>query len=172
MFRRLGRIDDVLGVDNWNTALDWLAAAREPIEEIQYWGHGKWGRAFVRDDSFDIESLDRYRPQLEAIRERLAPDALVWFRTCETLGAHAGHDFAQRLSDFLGARIAGHTFVIGYHQSGLHGLRPGTRPHWSADEGLAKGTAAAPERARWSFPWRPHTITLWTPSVPDAWFGG
>ena len=38
-----------------------------------------------------------------ALRERLAPNALVWFRTCETFGASAGHDFARAWTDFSGA---------------------------------------------------------------------
>ncbi len=171
LYRRLGRIDAALGVETWDQALAWLATTAAPIREIQYWGHGKWGRAFVREDVLDAESLaGRHRPQLAAIRERLAPDALVWFRTCETFGAHAGHDFAQRLADLLGARVAGHTYVIGWHQSGLHGLAPGTRPDWSATEGLLEGTADDPQRARWSKPWSPNTINALTGYVPPAWF--
>ena len=165
LYRRLGRVDAVHGVASWEEAFAWLAS-HETISELQYWGHGKWGRAFVREDVLDATRI----PQLAAVRERLAPDALVWFRTCETFGAHAGHDFAQRLADFLGARVAGHTYVIGFHQSGLHGLAPGTRPHWPADEGLLEGSPQAPERARWSKPWAPNTITALTGQVPARYF--
>lgn len=165
LYRRLGRIDAAKGVASWDEALAWLAT-HETISELQYWGHGKWGCALVREDVLDAARI----PQLAAVRARLAPDALVWFRTCETFGAHAGHDFAQRLADYLGARVAGHTYVIAFHQSGLHGLAPGARPDWSAEEGLIEGTPREPLRARWSKPWAPNTITALTGRVPARYF--
>ena len=110
------------------------------------------------------------RRGLDALRERLAPGALVWFRTCETFGAARGLDFARRLADHLGARVAGHTFIIGFHQSGLHGLAPGAAPDWSATEGLAEGSADEPRRARWSSPFAPQTITCLSGRVPERWF--
>lgn len=173
LYRRLGRIDAAHPVSSWDEALALLAAAPEPIRELQYWGHGHWGCAFVGDDVLDaraLEPADARRPALEALRDHLAPDALVWFRTCETLGARRGIDFAERLADFLGARVAGHTFVIHHYQSGLHGVRPGCRADWSPDEGLAEGTADEPVRARTSTPWAPRTITMLSGAVPDPWF--
>jgi hypothetical protein len=170
LYRRLGRIDDARGVASWDEALAWLAT-HDRIDEIQYWGHGKWGRALAGDESFDADTIaGRHAGALAAVRERLTADALVWFRTCETFGAHAGHEFAQRLADTLGARIAGHTYVIAYHQSGLHGIVPGARPNWSVDEGLLEGDGRDPQRARWSKPWSPHTITALTGTIPPAWF--
>lgn len=173
LYRRLGRIDAAHGVASWDEALRWLAARPAAIRELQYWGHGRWGRAFVGEDALDASVLapgDPRRAALEAVRERLAPDPLVWFRTCETFGARRGIDFAERLADFLGARVAGHTFVIHHYQSGLHGLAPGCRADWSADEGLAAGTPDDPRRARSSAPWAPRTITSLSGRVPDAWF--
>lgn len=106
--------------------------------------------------------------------------ALVYDRTCLrrvggmsrvwAAGARRGIDFAERLADFLGARVAGHTYVIHQYQSGLHGLAPGCRADWSADEGLAAGTADDPRRARWSTPWAPRTISSLSGRVPEAWF--
>ena len=169
LYRRLGRIDETRGVTSWDEALAWLAS-HEGIREIQYWGHGKWGRALVGDDSFDAASITgRHARVLAALRERLA-GATMWFRTCETFGAHAGHDFAQRLADTLDARVAGHTFIIAFHQSGLHGLTPGMRPDWSADEGLREGSADDPRRARWSKPWATRTVTALTGTIPPEWF--
>jgi hypothetical protein len=173
LYRRLGRIDAALGVASWDEALGWLATLPEPIDELQYWGHGKWGCAFVGDDILDAGALaasSPRRPAMEALRAQLAPDALVWFRTCETLGARSGQDFAERLAGFLGARVAGHTFVIHHYQSGLHGLLPGCRPDWSPDEGLAAGTPDQPVRARTSAPWAPRTISSLAGRVPAAWF--
>src|SRR5688572_11084395 len=82
LYRGLRRIDAARGVASWAEAFDWLAAQREPLDEIQYWGHGKWGRALVGEESFDASALQARRAQLDAVRERLAPDALIWFRTC------------------------------------------------------------------------------------------
>jgi hypothetical protein len=169
LYQRMGRIDAALGVASWDEAFAWLAR-QESIEEIQYWGHGRWGRALVGDDVFGLDTLARYALELARVRERLVPNALVWFRTCETLGARAGHDFAMRLADSLGARVAGHTYIIGFHQSGLHGLYPGMRPDWPADEGLADGDPDAPRQALWSRPWAPRTITALAGRVPQAWF--
>lgn len=173
LYRGLGRIDDVCGVASWREALTWLASRPRPIRELQYWGHGRWGSARVASDVLDRSALAMghpYRALLEAVRERLAPGALVWFRTCETLGAHAGIDFAERLADFLGARVAGHTYIIGFHQSGLHGLAPGQRADWSPSEGIAEGPPDAPRRAKRSRPWAPRTITCLDGAIPEAWF--
>ncbi len=173
LYRGLRRIDAAHGVDSWDATFAWLATLPEPITELQYWGHGRWGRALVDRDVLDASALTgARRADLEALREHLAPDALVWFRTCETFGAQIGIAFAERLADFLGARVAGHTFVIGFHQSGLHGLAPGCRAHWSPSEGLLAGTPEDPQRARRSTPWAPRTITCLAGRVPDAWFAG
>lgn len=173
LYRALGRVDAACAVTSWDEAFRWLAARPEPIDELQYWGHGNWGCARVADDVLDASALTaghQHHAHLEALRDVLAPDALVWFRTCETFGAKRGIDFAERLADFLGARVAGHTFVIGFHQSGLHGLAPGARATWAPDEGLAHGTPEEPRRAKGSRPWAPHTITCLHGEVPAAWF--
>src|SRR5437016_566767 len=125
MYRALGRLDAAMGSASWEHAFGWIEDQRDAIDELQFWGHGKWGCALIARDALDARALSNAHAmhrRLEALRERLAPNALVWFRTCETFGAARGIDFARRLSDFLGARVAGHTFVIGFHQSGLHGL--------------------------------------------------
>jgi hypothetical protein len=172
LYRALGWLDASFGATSFDEALGWLGRVEpeRPVGEVQFWGHGKWGRAFIARESFDRAALTPahpLRPRLEALRERLTPDALVWFRTCETLGADAGQDFARALGDFTGARVAGHTYVIGYWQSGLHSLAPGARPDWDPTEGLAAGDARAPERALPSRPDCPSTITCFTPRLPD-----
>lgn len=177
LYRGLGRLDGAAGVASWAEALGWLASFRasEPVQEIQYWGHGRWGRALVDRDELSSEALrpgHPLAPKLEAVRERLVPggEALLWLRTCEAFGARAGQDFAARLADYFGARVAGHTHVIGVLQSGLRGLRPGHAPDWSAEEGLAEGTAEAPRRAHDSSPLRPRTVHFLTGRVPPSWF--
>lgn len=173
LYRGLGRIDRAKGVASWGEALAWLAAIDQKIDEVQYWGHGQWGRVLVGDERLSAASLraeHEHHAGLTALRARLAPGALVWFRTCSAFGARAGIAFAEALADFLGARVAGHTHVIGFHQSGLHGLVPGARADWDPAEGLAKGTPEAPEDARGSRPWATRTITCLHGAVPAPWF--
>jgi hypothetical protein len=172
LYRRLGRIDEARGVSSWGEALDFLSSQIAPIAEVQYWGHGKWGRAFVGSDVLDERVLSRAHPlhtALAQVKQRLAKDALIWFRTCETFGAAPGIAFAEHLAEHLGARVAGHTFIIGFHQSGLHALAPGAHAHWSPEEGLAEGSPHAPTRAKWSTPFSPRTITCLAGEVPNGW---
>lgn len=176
LYRGLGRLDAAFGARNFDEALEWLGGvdASYPIAEVQFWGHGKWGRVFIERDVLDASALregHRLRRRLDAVRERLTSDALIWFRSCETFGARQGQDFAARLADYSGARVAGHTFVIGFFQSGLYVLRPGKVPHWSPSEGLARGTPEKPERALPSGPQEPHTVTALTGHIPSKFAG-
>ena len=177
VYRALGRVDAFHGATSWSDALAWLASHRagEEIAQIQYWGHGKWGRAFIASDVLDATSLTpshAHAANLARISARMQPSgsSLFWFRTCETIGARAGQEFAVRLSDRLGARVAGHTYIIAALQSGLHGLRPGEKPAWDPEEGLAKGTPEAPAEAKWSRADAPHTVHFMTNEVPEEWF--
>lgn len=173
LYRALGRVDAAHGARGFASALEWLEKYEptRPIAELQFWGHGKWGQIFIDRESLDRSVLSpthRHHAAFQAVRERLAPDALLWFRTCETLGARRGQDFASALADATGARIAGHTFVIGFFQSGLHCLRPGTTPQWLATEGLARGSAEFPETALASSPTAPNTITCLDGEIPTG----
>ncbi|HEY3498291.1 MAG TPA: hypothetical protein VGK73_26530, partial [Polyangiaceae bacterium] len=152
LYRGLGRIDAAYGARSFGEALDWLGRYRteRPIAELQFWGHGRWGRILIGRESLDRSALlpgAALEPKLAGLRARFAPDPLVWLRTCETLGARPGQDFARALGDYFGARIAGHTFVIGGYQSGLHLLAPGNTPGRSPSEGLLRGSPEAPEAA-------------------------
>jgi hypothetical protein len=173
LYRGLGRIDAAFGARSFDEAFAWLSRhdRDRPIAELQFWGHGKWGRALIDEESFDRTALapgHRLAAGVAAFRERLVPGGLVWFRTCETLGAVPGQDFARALGDHLGARVAGHTFVIGYFQSGLHSLSPGAVPQWSASEGLADGSPEAPRAALTSGRKRPNTVTCFHGVIPDG----
>jgi hypothetical protein len=170
----LGRLHAWHGVRSWAEALRWAATVQpdRQIAEVQFWGHGKWGRAFVDREPLDREALisgHALHRDLEAIRERLVgPAALWWFRTCETFGALPGQDWARRLTDFLGCRAAGHTFIIGGWQSGLHSLRPGETPTWSPHEGLKDGPIEDPKEAFWSKRRAPNTIHFLTGRIPEG----
>ncbi len=173
LYRGLRRFDATLGVTSWAEALEWLATYGDdaPIASVQFWGHGKWGEARVGADVLDSAALGPQSPlfpRLQAIRERHLADGatLWWFRTCETLGAVPGQDFARRFSEGMNARVAGHTYIIGPWQSGLHSLAPGEAPSWSADEGLLEGSPTAPSRARWSARGEPNTVHFLQGKLP------
>jgi len=174
LYGGLGRLDAGQGVSSWAEALMWLGvvAPDRQIAEIQFWGHGNWGCALVDRQPLDARALRAGHPLhagLARVRERLAPEALWWFRTCETLGAAPGQGFARRWTDFFGGRVAGHTHIIGVWQSGLHSLTAGEVPRWSAAEGLATGTPQKPEKALGAAPWRPNTISFLHGTVPAGW---
>jgi hypothetical protein len=179
LYRALRRIDASRGVASWEEALAWLGSYdrdRAPlVAEIQFWGHGKWGRVFIGKEGFDEACLDpshAHAPAVQAVKARLLPESrsLVWIRTCEAFGAIPGQRFAVRLAKTLAARVAGHTFIIGALQSGLRALRPGCVPTWSPAEGLAEGTPDEPTRALNSWPHRPRTISCFDNDFPEAWF--
>jgi hypothetical protein len=171
LYGALGRHDGAFGARDFAEAFAWLNGYQpeQQIQELQFWGHGKWGQILIDRQPLGRELFEpshALNPAFQGFRERLAPDALIWFRTCETLGAQPGQDFASALSDVTGARVAGHTFVIGFFQSGLHCLRPGMAAHWSSSEGIARGSPEAPEAAHGSSPWAPNTITCLTGAIP------
>ena len=172
LYGATGKFHASRGFTTWADALQWLSTYgdHEPIDEIQYWGHGKWGRVYISKQVLTADWLDpshELASPLARIRDRLSgPQALWWFRTCETFGAEAGHDFARRWTDFFGSRAAGHTYIIGPLQSGLHALDPGQTPTWSQYEGLDEGSPQAPKRALWSVPGAPNTISCLRADLP------
>jgi len=174
LYAGLGRIDRAFGAATWAEALDWLGSVggERQISEVQYWGHGHWGSVEIGGEGLTRDALDPtnpHRPGLERLRERLTGDALLWFRTCDAFGARKGHDFAMAWADFMGCDIAGHTFVIGLWQSGLHRISPGQAAHWPDDEGVREGTAAEPKRSTWSGPLKPNTISFLGGRIPKGW---
>jgi hypothetical protein len=174
LYRALGRLDACHGVTSWPEALAWLAdyEPSRPIAEVQFWGHGKWGAAKIATAALDLWSLESgdLRKPVERVGERMlkGDQGLFWFRTCETFGATPGHEFAIAMTELLGCRVAGHTYIIGPIQSGLHSLLPGARPHWADDEALREGTPAAPKRAAWSKLGAPNTITFLHGRIPQG----
>jgi hypothetical protein len=173
LYRGLGRLDAGFGAASWDQALGWLAdqGGDAPIAEVQFWGHGNWGNVRLAGEILDRTALapgHRLQPALARVRARMLPgeQGLWWFRTCETFGTTAGHDFARAWTRYFGCRAAGHTHVIGFWQSGLHALLPGAEPHWSVAEGLRPGAAAT--LAASSRPGAPNTITCLHGRVPDG----
>ena len=175
LYRGAGRIDAAFGVSSWDEAAARVeeASSRDEIEQIQYWGHGRFGRILIDAEALDARALDPRAPArfVAVLRERFVRDerALFWMRTCEAFGAQAGHSFARRLAEFLDVKVAGHTYVIGFWQSGLHSLLPGATPTWSPAEGVAQGTPERPERGAWSSPLAPNTIHCLEGKLPPFW---
>lgn len=173
LYRALGRLDGWAGFSRWADALDWLIhrGAEQPIQQIQYWGHGNFGCAKLAGERLDEEALDPghpLHPRLQALRDRLLPGgrALFWFRTCETFGGPEGHAFARAWTRFFRCRAAGHTFVIGPLQSGLHELGPDEEPHWPLEEGRSPDPSR--RRALWSGLRAPSTVSFLTGRVPPV----
>lgn len=106
-------------------------------------------------------------PALDALRGCLAgPDALFWLRCCSAFG-HTGRSFAQDLAARLGCKVAGHTHIIGFWQSGTHSLRPGEAPGWDPREGVRfQGRAAT--AALWSSVDAPNTLSCLSMGLPEG----
>ena len=173
LYRGLGRLDASRGVASWAEGLAWLAEfqAPRPIAEIQFWGHGRFGKALVGREALDAAALvpgHRHHPVLAQISARMQKgnEGLWWFRTCETFGTAAGQTFARAWADFFGCRAAGHTHAIGVWQSGLHTLLPGEPPSWNETEGVEHGDAAARHKSLASRPGRPNTVSFLHGRVP------
>ena len=167
LYRALGRIDAWQGAGYWVEALDWLLEISKdrPLGEIQFWGHGEWGGLWIDEELLTIAALDPGHPvhdRLVALKGRVQPDSLWWFRSCDVFGTQIGHDFARAWTRFFGCRAAGHTHTINFLQSGLYELAPGAEPHWSVDEGVVPGLWHASESS-WT---APKTITALHGKLP------
>lgn len=169
VYRALRRVDVCKGFRAWHLALEWLAG-HDKVTEIQYWGHGSPGCVWMDGTALRADAFaGPYAEILKKVAARLAPGALVWFRTCATFGADAGQLFARKWAQGLGCRVAGHTHNIGPWQSGLHSLRPGQVPDWMPGEGIAKGDATRPVKMKGSSCFLPHTLNCLRGEVPSDW---
>ena len=170
LYRGLHHLDAWRGVASWAEGLEWLldVAPSRRVAEIQFWGHGRFGAALIAGERLDVRALEAGHPhhaRLAALRARLVgPEALWWFRTCDTFGTAAGHEFARAWTRFHGCRAAGHTHVIGFWQSGLHVLGPAEEPTWSVEEGVDPSRPSSSGRA--SRPWLPDTISCLRAALP------
>lgn len=170
MFRS---VENHAGFDNWADALTWLTTVEpdKKIDTIQFWGHGFTGGIAINGESLKSSSLkpqSKYYTLLKALKARLKPDSVIWLRSCASFAGILGKKFAQDLANFFGCTVAGHSFIIGPWQSGLHTLRPGEQPSWSDIEGFTKDKEGVLVSA-WSKPWETHTIFCLTGKIPKNW---
>jgi len=176
MHRLLRAADATLGARSWDEALSWAARVAEsrnrPIGSIQFWGHGAWGYMQIGRSRLDQAALGTNQPMaagIDRLREHLAgPESIFWLRCCSAFGGQRGRAFARQLSSRLGCRVAGHTYVIGFWQSGTHSLRPGETAAWSTREGLdVEGDRA--RGALGSKAGEPNTMTCLGIDLPESW---
>lgn len=131
------RFDCVIRATSWADVAERLWAIAQsggPIGEVQYWGHGCPGAAFIGEDALRIGNLSEER------WTRLGgcfcgPDAVFWLRTCSSLNRDAGRAFAEALGNCLRCRIAGHTQDIAAKHGGLVIRRLGERASWGDGDG-------------------------------------
>lgn len=169
--------DTCKGVRSFEEMVRWLLSLNEPIEEIQYWGHGWFGTFAINRRHYAGNVLKEKKegrenslyPLLVDLKEQLTEESLWWFRTCCTFGTDAGQEFAEAWVSFFDCKVAGHTYAIGPWQAGLHTLSPGEKPSdvWSAREGWS-GQVASPT-PRMSMPWSPHCIFATRGDIPRGW---
>ncbi len=166
------RVDAIYGALSWTDAVAWLASVEpsQRIDEIQYWGHGLPGRVSLGADVLTSASLtspsltDSLTDDWRAVAARLSSTSLVWFRTCGAFGTAAGHAFATTTARFFNCRVAGHTFVIGPLQSGLHTVTPTSSPTWSVAEGQKPGGGLLQSQL-----WSPNTVSFLKGAIPAGW---
>jgi len=168
--------DATLGARSWDEALAWAASVAEerkrPIGSLQVWGHGTWGTMLIGKSRLDLDALEKSHAMaggIDRLCERLAgPDAFLWLRCCSAFGGHRGRLFAEKLALRLGCRVAGHTYVIGFWQSGAHSLAPGESASWDHREGL-RWQGDRPVSAKGSGAKEPNTLTCLRVDLPAGW---
>lgn len=174
LYRIFRWLDKTKGVESWEEALDYLIeqGKKEPISQVQYWGHGFWGSAWIGSQRVDSKILAEGKPlrkKFEELSELLTEDALWWWRTCQTYGTEYGQQFAKDFTELLNCKTAAHTYIIGPWQSGGHSLVPGEEPDWSPEEGVESRPERGWPKAKWSG-WRePNTIFCLQGHLPKDW---
>lgn len=154
-----GAVDEYHGAESWDDAVAWLLT-KQNITSLQYWGHGSPGIVWLAQKPMPYGAL-------LPVKAALAPFALVWFRCCSVFQGRAGYAFAKTLADAMGCTVAGHSYIIGLWQSGLHTHRAGWHCGWSIDEGAEK--LRCPRWPTYLRPWLPRTVFCLTTEVPKEW---
>lgn len=161
-----GAFDASVGVESLPEMLRWLVGLDEKLDEIQLWCHGNYGYYILNRKWHDASEL-RNIPLFDELRHRMWNGSLWWFRTCSTFGGVLGQKFATEWARYFQCRVAGHTYIIGPWQSGLHSLLPGEEPSWSPDEGWYGSPSQV--KGKTSFPWEPNTIFCAQTKIPERW---
>lgn len=131
-----GLLDDYHAATSWDDAIAWLLRQPHPLTSVQFWGHGSPATLWNGNKAAGHEVF-------LALKPKLTPASIVWFRVCSSFRGVAGQTFSMKLAEGLGCTIAGHTRIIGVLQGGLHTRKPGTPPSWPDTEGELPGKLAA-----------------------------
>lgn len=158
IFQKLvGAVDEYYGASSWADAQAWLKSRGSPIEQVQYWGHGSPGTVWLAGQAVPTAAWLSLKPLL-------APNALIWFRVCDSFQGAAGQAFSKALADGLGCMIAGHTRIIGLWQGGLYTRAPWMPASWDVTEG------GEPSWIREDLnPFHKHTILCLKTKIPKGW---
>lgn len=160
-----GHFQHVVAARSWASALDACIdfTTDNVVDEIQFWGHGNPGGAFINKQALDVSK--EHKTRLFTLGAMLEPNALFWLRTCASFAGAQGHAFASRFAATLDRRVAGSTHNIGFPwHSGQHSVRPGKTPDWSISEGLSR-LGQPLESARHA----PNTLPFSKMSLPPTW---
>lgn len=154
---KIGNFDYVIPVSSWKDAYDKInELPNDRIHHLQFWGHGYVGKPVINNTTMFVEDFKN------SLRGRMFHNDVFWIRACDTFRGVGGHDFARHLVDELNISVVGHTRVISApfltHQSGGHGLRPGSIPRWSVND------------SGYSTPWAPNTCLVTRMNPPDSWW--
>jgi hypothetical protein len=155
--KRLGAVDEYYGATSWDDVFQWLLSLKQPIDSLQYWGHGCPGNVFLAGKTLDLKMFFQMIPQIHV-------SSVIWFRTCATFQGAQGQSFSRALADMLNCTVAGHTRIIGPVQGGLHTRRPQTDPSWPVTE-------AEPPKTWWPnhMKWGPNSVTCLATKLPAGW---
>ena len=167
VYRATRAVDSVFPAKSWTEAIMWLIGLG-PVDEVQVWGHGGPGAAYIGKSVLVGDGLDTKLPggsvHHAGVLRAVHVKRLFWLRTCASFAGRPGRRFATDLSRALRCRVAGHTYNIGPLQSGLHSVRPNEVPSWDEGEGWD-----AFGKIKSSTPWAPNTISMFHSSFPDRW---
>lgn len=153
-----GKANECYGAESWIDAISWLQRFEdESITSVQYWGHGSPGHVWLAGRIMPVHAF-------ASVRLKLAPGAVLWFRSCSSFQGRLGRELTVKLGDSLGCTVAGHTRIIGPLQGGLRSRRLGEAPRWPESEGELP-PSWIPNYLRWG----PNTVTCLASDVPEGW---
>ena len=153
----IGVADAVYAAETWLSTVEFLSR-HDKLTSLQYWGHGSPGTVWLSGHPL---TADDFR----ALKGRMAPEGIIWFRCCSVFQGLRGHRFSEQLANELNCTIAGHTRVIGVFQGGLHTRKPYTAPSWPIEE-------VEFPFSMWSYlglKWGNNTVVCLATKVPSGW---
>ena len=161
------KFDLVIPARNWADVIYALEMA-DDVEELQFWGHGTSGGAFINGSPTTKQILTSIGL---AGNFRASPRSFIWWRACSVFSRQIGANFAASAVKATGCSHVGHTRIVSapwpMFQSGGYGLRVGEEVWWDPDEGLNKLG-----ECKGSHPFVKNTIFVLKMSVPSHWWFG